>query len=153
MNVTILTDASWDPERNVAGYGYWIASDRGKRPGGAPLKGAIYSSNHAEMAAVVNALYIGLQTELVVPCDKVLFQLDNQHAIGVFTGSIVTRIGKELEILEHFGKLVNDADLIFEFRHVKGHTGGADARSKANQHCDARARTAMRQARQNHHRT
>lgn len=38
MRVTILADASHCPTTKAGGYGYWIASERGKKGAPAPLK-------------------------------------------------------------------------------------------------------------------
>lgn len=40
MKVTIIADASHCGNTGATGYGFWIASDRGKRNGGGPNDGA-----------------------------------------------------------------------------------------------------------------
>lgn len=84
MRVTIIADASFCPDTNVAGYGYWIACERGKDGGGGEMKGRVESSLIAEMQAVVNALYISIRKNLVQANDHVLLQTDCEGAILKF---------------------------------------------------------------------
>lgn len=74
MLVTIIADASYCPNYNVAGYGYWIVCDRGSDGGGGPLgKGnKVENSTVAEMMAIVKALYKACQSNLVQVQDVVL---------------------------------------------------------------------------------
>lgn len=147
MLVTILTDASWDQVRQVGGYGYWIASGRGKRPGGGPFRNRVFSSNQAEMQAAVNALHIALREGLVEAGDMVLFQLDNQHAIRVFGKAQKAVVQQEITIVEHLYNLAEEHELVLNFRHVKGHTNQSENRYVANAHCDRRAKKGMQEAR------
>jgi ribonuclease HI len=86
MRVTIIADASFCPNTNVAGYGYWIATERGKQGGGGEMKGRVEGNIAAEMQAVANALHIALRLTLVQQKDEVLIQTDCMAAIDAFEG-------------------------------------------------------------------
>jgi ribonuclease HI len=142
LNVTIIADASFDLRYKVAGYGYWIASARGKRPGGGLLRADVQSALQAEMMAVCRALHDGVKLRLIEPGDAVLVQTDCQTAIDIFTG--ICKSVKDPLVSGVFEKLCDRHNLRITFRHVKGHTTFLDARYAANRACDARAKEAMR---------
>lgn len=146
MLVTLMTDASHCPRTGAGGFGYWCASERGKRPGGGSLNGVIKDSYEAEMKAVANALKASIDAGLVHENDTVLIQLDN---LGVV--NCISKKNNPREDVEHVLRYIfNYADkyhLKLISRHVKGHSRNTDQRSKANNHCDARAYEGMQQAR------
>lgn len=149
VRATILADASYCPRTGAAGYGYWIASDRGKRGGGNELRHAT-SSGVAEMMAVVNALWVARECGLIMPEDDVLVQTDCQSAIGAFEGKRDCRDVDEQTVLVGFHHVCKLAKVTVRFRHVKGHTSQrthGEARFSANRHCDGRAREHMERAR------
>jgi ribonuclease HI len=146
--VTILADASFCSRTSAAGWGYWIASDRGKLGGGGELKRAT-SSAVAEMMAVVNALDVGLRGFLIQKDDTVLIQTDCQEAIIAFCQG-TSRDVDQTAVLEAYFVRVRAFKLTVRFKHVKGHTSRhthTDARYGANRACDGRARRAMQQMR------
>ncbi len=150
MRVTIIADASFCPKTGVAGYGFWIAGERGKQGGEGAVKGLCDTNSTAEMQALVNALHIAVRAGLVSQGDAVLLQTDCEAAIQAFEG---TR--KRLSELEHATKqamkhLRHTFALSLEYRHVKGHSKSTEARYAANNHCDRGARRAMRKARTLH---
>lgn len=147
MRVTIIADASFCPDTNAAGYGYWIACDRGKTGGGDEMKGRVPSSMVAEMQAVVNALYVAARLSLVQQGDSVLIQTDCLAAIDTFEGRREFLNGNEIEVLKAMSHVRSKLELTILFRHVKGHTRNREARFVTNNLCDERAKTAMRRAR------
>lgn len=149
MLVTILTDASWCPDTGAAGYGYWIASNRGSRPGGNSMRPA-ENPCHAEMMAVANGLAVALKAELVCDGDDVLVQSDSTDAIAGLKGERLryeTFTPAMAEVREYVVKLIADHNLNVTYRHVKGHSNRREARFRANNHCDERAKSHMRRAR------
>lgn len=147
MRATILTDASYCPETFVAGYGYWIASDRGKLGGGGRMQGSsIANSTAAEMMAVANSLWIAAMHQLILPGDQVLMQTDCESAIQAFEWRRKTYIQQEIAACKFVQSLVANG-LAIRFKHVKGHSGIRDPRHIANHMCDKRAKDAMREAR------
>src|SRR3954466_14648311 len=85
MNVTIITDASYCPNTKVAGYGFWIASNRGKFGGGGQMiTTEIVNATAAEMMAVANALHHAAMQEAVQQGDHILFQTDCMGAVDAF---------------------------------------------------------------------
>lgn len=146
MRVTVIADASYCPEHKVGGYGFWIASERGKHGGGGALRCPI-NNIVAEEMAVVNALYIALQVGLVHAQDEVLMQTDCMGAIDAFRGTRNKLQAQEHEVVSTFNNLKERFSLVLEFRHVKGHSNRREARYTTNRLCDRRAKEAMRKAR------
>lgn len=149
MYVTIMTDASMCPETGATGFGFWVACERGKRPGGGPMRTLTRSSNEAEMMAIVNALHQAVKADLVQRYDTVLIQTDSTAAIGAFNGrrAYESLTQGEQRAYDEFHNIRRKVGIVFDFRHVKGHTGIRDQRSMANHMCDKRAKAGMRQAR------
>lgn len=149
MKVTIIADASWCPHESVGGYGFWIASERGKLGGGGELaQGKFVESSHAaEMMALCNALFIALGRDLVQQGDEVLLQTDCMAAIDAFQDRRVYLAAQEHAALKYMKGLQRGHKLILTYRHVKGHTSNPNARSVTNRLCDERAKTSMRVAR------
>lgn len=146
MLVTIMSDASFCPTFNVAGYGYWIASNRGSQAGGGSMRDKVPNSTVAEMQAVVIALHCAIRDKLVLADDRVLIQIDCKPAIlTLLRQAQACDLGKEAERI--FRKYIERYRLEVEFRHVKAHTGNRSKRSVSNAYCDGRAKSAMRIAR------
>lgn len=147
MRVTIIADASFCPDHKVAGYGFWIASERGKQGGGGPMKSSVATNVTAEMMALCNALHEAVRLGLVRASDVVLLQTDCMAAIDAFTGQRMRLIEQESQAVQHLHGLRDKLFLEVQFRHVKGHTGNTEARFVTNKMCDRRAKAAMRRAR------
>lgn len=143
MNVTIISDASWCPRTKAAGYGYWIACERGKVPGGGSLRALCNGSNGAEMMAIVRSIADGLQQGLIQDGDELLVQTDSVAAIGAFKRQRSVG-GEELVAFQTMQKLIEGRRIRLSFKHVKGHTAVQDARSITNRMCDMRAKAGMR---------
>jgi ribonuclease HI len=157
MNVTIIADASYGPDTRGAGYGFWIASERGKRPGGGPIKRQVDGSGAAEMMAICNAVKEALRFELVHPGDKLLLQTDCESAIMAFQNQRQNLTRDEAEAKRVFWETIKGHNLTFFFKHVKGHMTKAKlrhmgitngARYVTNNMCDMRAREGMLAARE-----
>lgn len=147
MRVTIIADASFCPDLKVAGFGYWIASDRGKTGGGGALKGTIANNVVAEMMAVCNGLHQAIFKGLVLAGDEVLLQSDCRPALDAFA-----RVRSKLSEAEHrvvmaLDKLISSGNLDVTYRHVKGHSKDKASRYVANECCDKRAKKHLRKAR------
>ncbi len=147
MLITIIADASHCPETKVAGYGFWIAGQRGKMSGSGAMRELCASSTVAEMQAIVNALHTGISTQLIQSNDHVLCQTDSTAAISGLSGVRVVQNDQEKVTKLLLDQLCNRHILTVEFRHVKGHTGRMEARYASNRHCDIQARREMRMAR------
>jgi len=147
MNVTILADASHCPQTLAGGYGFWIASQRGKLAGSGSLKGRIANSTVAEMMAIANAIHQGIVWGLIRSQDELLIQTDCQAAID---GFMKERKLSETEntVVCHVLKLQNRVQLKVIFKHVKGHTNHSDAKYSSNRVCDRVARRHMKRARE-----
>ena len=147
MRVTIIADASHDPETKAAGYGFWIASQRGKKGGHGAFKERVVNNIAAEMMALLNGLYEACKLGLVQPNDAVLLQTDCMSAIDAFEGRRKRITPQEQELVTYFKHLRSTMNINTDFRHVKGHTAGMDSRSFVNNKCDELAGLAMRRAR------
>lgn len=145
MLVTVMTDASWCPDTHAGGYGFWIACERGKLPGGGPFKVTVRSAGHAEMMAICNAIYDARKNGLVQAGDTVLIQTDCRQAMDVLTQRV--HVGYK-DIIDYFQDVTTRGRLVVRFRHVKAHTANSDNRSVANKMCDLRAKAGMREARE-----
>lgn len=147
MLVTIMTDASHCQQTKAGGYGFWIASGRGKMPGGGSFKDNPRSSTAAEMMAVGNSLYMGIKNRLVQKGDTVLIQTDCLAVIQAFEGNREVTHEQELDVYKLVKTLQERLGLAINFRHVKGHSHDKNPRYVANNHCDKRAKAGMREAR------
>ena len=148
MNITIITDASHCHRTLAAGYGYWIASERGKFGGGNALRGHIATSTLAEMMSLVNAVYIAVAKGIVLKSDHILLQNDCEAALHALDGSRKKLSNKERKVRKSLYKLKNEVGFTLSFRHVKGHTGLAEARYVTNELCDRRAKAGLQKARE-----
>lgn len=147
MNITVLADASFCPDHKVGGYGFWIASARGKVGGGAPFRGRISTNICAEMMAVCNAVHKGAQLKLIQHGDILLVQTDCMAAIDAFTGIRNNLCEQEIEAKRYMISLIDRLKLRVHYKHVKGHTGRRESRFVSNEICDSIARTHMQEAR------
>lgn len=148
MNVTLLCDASYCPDYKVAGYGYWIASQRGKIGGAGKIVDDVEDTNTAEMMAICNTIWHGVGHKLIERGDRLLIQTDSLAAIDRLRGQKVVTITKQqTTVLEYYEKVVRRLELEVVLRHVKAHTINKEARFVANRMCDKRAKEQMRAAR------
>jgi ribonuclease HI len=144
MLITINTDASWR-ERH-AGYAFWIVCDAGKIQKAGKIKKLVDNSAIAEMMCIANALHT-LKHSRFSEITKVIINTDSQHCIdrlGIgakFKDSSTDEcLFTMMEICLKLGKSIRDMHSIFEFRHVKAHSGKKDSRSFVNEWCDREAK-------------
>lgn len=149
MNVTILSDASYCSKHKVAGYGFWIACHRGKLGGGGIIEEDVDDVNAAEMMAVANSIWHGLNASLICKGDNLLIQSDSLGAIDRLRGRNVTITQQQLRVIGYYEKVVSRLELTVRFKHVKAHTSREEARFVANRMCDKRAKENLRAARRN----
>lgn len=147
MLVTIMTDASVCPTLHVGGFGYWIASGRGKEGGGAPFKTVTKDSYNGELKAVVCSLHIAIKRGFVCTGDTVLVQLDNINVVNILNRDFTPTREDIIPLWDAVLSMVNSYQLKLQSRHVKGHTTRTESRYKSNACCDDRAREAMIKAR------
>lgn len=147
MLVTIIADASYCPDTGAAGYGFWIASARGRRAGSGSVRKAVTTSVSAEMMAMVNGFHQACAWGLVQKSDKVLLQTDCQSAINAFQNMRFRMNAEEVAVVAKMRVIAATYDVETSFRHVKGHTSGKTPRAWVNNECDRLAGAAMRVAR------
>lgn len=142
MIVTVMSDASRCPETGISGYGYWIASDRGKKGGGGAFKSnRVDSIELAEIKAAVNAVFVAIRDGLLLSGDFLILQIDSMIAI-----SALKRKKHHSENGQRAIDLFVDLTkgIRVSVRHVKAHTTRKGSRYKANGHCDQIAKNYMR---------
>lgn len=147
MLVTLMTDASLCHKTGAAGFGYWCASDRGKRAGGNIIKGVVKDSYEAEFKGVANSLQASINAGLIAEGDRVLVQLDNLGVVNCINDKNNKPRHDLVEVMRFITNTAKKHRLKIVCRHVKGHTNLTDNRYLANDHCDVRAKKAMREAR------
>ena len=107
----------------------------------------IENNNTAEMMAICNTIWEGINKGIIQRGDTLLIQSDCLSAMEKIKGVQRTNTVQEDAVLEYFEKTVRRNELSVRFRHVRGHTGKVEARFVANRMCDKRAKAAMRTAR------
>lgn len=140
MDATIITDASWCPDSQAAGWACWIRyDDQTLVKHAAAFKKPMPSSEHAEFCAVVNSVAIAI-LKAPAPLGGLLIQTDCMNV--VFRMRLQSRALLALEL----PKLkIPEVVLV---RHVKGHVKNpTKARNWCNNWCDAEAKKMMREAR------
>lgn len=147
MQITIICDASWDPFTHAAGYGFWIASARGKLGGGGAFNNSVDDATIAELCAIGNSLAVGVKDGLIQTGDRVLVQSDCVAALNLLAGRRSPRAGQERNAADIIESRIQQYYLLMQYRHIKGHTLRDDRRSVANRLCDERAKTEMRKQR------
>lgn len=145
---TIIADASYCNETRVAGYGYWIASDRGKLGGGGRMTTEqVVTSTAAEVMAIANSIHHAIAAGLVQEGDELLVQTDCQGAINAFMRLRPNLAQQEQHAVKYVEGLEERFKLKIRYKHVEGHSSKPGARFVANHMCDKRAKEAMRAAR------
>ena len=146
MRVTIIADASFCPNTHAAGYGFWIASQRGKRGGSGGIKTHVVNNIASEMMALINGLHKAQKWGLVQTGDQVLLQTDCQSAISAFEGRRNKISNQECELVQYMLKFIAAVGIQVTYKHVKGHTVGEMSKAPRhyiNNQCDKWAYQAM----------
>lgn len=147
MWITVIADASFCPDTGKAGYGYWIASQRGKLGGDGVLLDEPVNNVSAEMMALLMALHDARESGILHNNDAILLQTDCYPAIDAFQGARRNISAQERMLVRYFKEIVARYCIHIRFKHVKGHTENPEARFVTNKICDLRARKRMREAR------
>jgi ribonuclease HI len=143
MLITINTDASCSEA--YGGYAFWIVCDAGKIQKAGKIKAEIKGSQQAEMMCIANALHT-LKHSKFKSISKVIINTDSTPCIQALTGFKSSWEGAKeclftmMEICIANGKSIREVSEMFEFRHVKAHTGKKDKRSFVNEWCDKEAK-------------
>lgn len=146
MLVTVIADASYDHPTRAGGFGYWAVSQRGRHSGGGPFKSLSRNSGIAEMMAVINGVHMAFVHQIAFPGDVILAQTDCMSAIQAFEGKRLLQEDERI-LADGLKTLLQVKNATVRFKHVKGHTNGAEPRLWVNNHCDAQAKQGMQEAR------
>lgn len=148
MFVTIITDASFCHTTGIAGYAYWITSDRGGAPGSGVLPIKVSSSLDAEIYSVVNAITEAYNKGFICDNDTLLIQNDCIPALTILLTSSSPQENKKhkgtAEAHYTFYRFLKAHGLTAHFKHVKGHTSEPGQRYASNRFCDTEAKAQMR---------
>ena len=111
------------------------------------MQNPIDTSNAAEAAALVNAMFFACMSGIAAQGDHVLLQSDCTGAIAALESKRTELSKDERAARKRFYELKKEYGVTVSFRHVKGHTNRTEARYVTNNLCDQRAKTGMRLAR------
>lgn len=124
MWVTIYTDASWFPEQNKGGWGFWAKSDKGRLTQHGELPKWVVCNNSAEMAAILIGIAEVLET-WTNDVDGILVCTDSLTAIHYlkYRPDGVDELNRNdwLEIRKRLHGLLDTQRVKIKMRHVKGH--------------------------------
>lgn len=144
-DLSLFTDASFDPRRKLGTWAFWCRGNKAFHEGGGILKGAIKSSNEAEIKAIVNSVHYLINNDVLQQGDSVLIQTDSVVAVKFYMHSF--RHASLCEVRDRFDALIADYNIEYQIRHVKGHVTAGEARHYVNNRCDAIAKHFLQQAR------
>lgn len=142
QRATLFVDASYCPETRVGAWACWWKVDSIRRSGSGVFRVPMPDSTTAEACALARALHAYASHEAMPR--RVLAQTDCLGAINVFRPAPPRMTALAIEAR----RLVAGLPLVIEYRHVRGHQGGASPRSWVNEWCDGVARQLMRRARE-----
>ena len=149
MLVTINTDASFHPKLKYGAYAFWAICNDFKITKSGVFKRKCISSDDAEARCIINALKVILLAHKGIT--KIIINTDSLNAIALITNDkerIRKYIGKNLVMWKHirsgYHETIKGRKVKIEFRHVKAHSGIADARSYVNEWCDIEAKRQLR---------
>lgn len=162
--VTIFADASYDYRSRAGGWAAWVkAGSQQGQYGHGILKVDADGPMQAEMAALANGLHLARSMGTLQPGTPVLLQSDCMLALQLILsccdgagnsaasgGLPVTKLKavspnrRAIPALQLILDMAKELGLRVWVRHVKGHSGGDDARSFVNSECDRLARADMR---------
>lgn len=145
MLITVMSDASFCPTTKAAGYGYWIACDRGKIAGSGAFRVDVPSSGVAELLAAVNAIDRACKEGLVEKGDMILVQSDCLSAVKAFSFGRNRNSFCDLawQGMLHVFNLRREIGFKLKGKHVKGHSANISSRFASNNLCDQKAYEAM----------
>lgn len=140
MRATVITDASFCPRTQAAGWAAWIRLDGRKDPikQYGSFKEPVATSRDAEMLAAINGVFIAAKEGAT----QVLVQTDCLAVVHMFEGITVNRAIKEA-----FTRARTKAGILgitVSAKHVRGHTNDPASRSWVNRWCDEQAGKEMR---------
>jgi ribonuclease HI len=146
--ITINTDASFSPEKKVGGYAFYIVCDLFKIQKGGMFKCSPKTSIEAEMMCMANALHTLLNQPELPSTKLIVINSDCLHSFEKIKLKSQSEVGKKVaQILRQLRlktSIKGNIKPLYEFRHVKAHSGKNDARSFVNEWCDKEAKKWMR---------
>lgn len=148
--VTVNTDAGFFSFDRVGSYAYWIRGHGITLKGSGMLKHKCESPWHAEMKAMINALY-AIRANGHPPIIGFIFNRDNINAISGSKGhELKKRLKSEISYFkidaiarmgkQQFQNITKTQKEYAIFRHVKAHSDVQDKRSYVNRWCDSECR-------------
>lgn len=147
-NITICTDASYDPDLKIGTWACYIRSNDRIAKTGAVIKTDVENSTEAERIGVANAMWIASQM-VDLSKHRIILYCDNESAMkptrpSTKTGRKKQRAKMQLEFYENnIHKYLKQA-LAYDVRHVKGHMDRTKRHKMLKRHhiqdwCDKKA--------------
>jgi len=144
---TIYTDASYDEKLRIGTYGYYIKCNNGKLEGNGAVKD-VHNTVHAEMIAIYKGIKAAIEKWPELPgvfvntdnmdCCKLMWPWIKHKRMNNINGPP----GKVKQLIKQaLGKRWD------RYKHVKGHTGRDDIRSRVNKIVDRSAHKTLKSAR------
>lgn len=127
---TVVTDASWCPNQNVAGWAVWLVCNGERHKQYGAFKGIIRKPHEAEMKAIINGIYIASK----------IFEPQHYHVVTDCTGAI-HKLSFDADWKKVMNKILESNSITFA--HVKAHSSNKDKRSYVNSWCYKHAKEAM----------
>jgi ribonuclease HI len=147
--ITINTDASFHPKHRVGGYAFYLVSDFFRIQKGGMFKTKPWNPIDAEMMCMANALHTLLAQKELPEAKWIIINSDCLWSFDLIKRKGKNDLGRYVAKLLREVRMRTSSGIImpkFEFRHVKAHSGVADARSIVNEWCDKEAKKWMRRA-------
>lgn len=137
--INITSDASFDRKTYKAGFGFMITSENFKLYKHGLLKGNPCTSLEAEIMAIENAMINLLAQPEYKGNEFVLIHTDCVGAIKKITDPKCDLTRRVNKLWRKLGTKKGNAS----FKHIKGHSGEDDSKSRIQQWCDTKAREAL----------
>lgn len=132
---TINTDASYNHNKKIGGYGIWIKNDDFNIKVSGQFKSEVNDSNESEIKALINAFYL-LENKNVFD-NIIVVNCDNSVVRGIVNNNVISE------------RFKNEGKLLIEFikkykkvyaKNIKGHKSNFNKRQFVNNWCDKASR-------------
>ena len=135
--LTINCDASWNPNKSIGGWAFWISHSSGRFKRWGEFKNPVTDSNEAEIKACCNALYFVMSGNNFNALKLIIINCDN---------SVVRDIINKKKINDRYkaeGNKLLDLCSKYELviaKVIKGHKTNYNPRQYVNNWCDEYSR-------------
>lgn len=149
MVITINTDASFSYKHKIGSFACWVVCNRFKIKHSDLLKKKVDSATRAECMAIMNALHMVFQYNMV-GVRMIIVNTDSMNAKHVFEDDQekIKKYRLRDYYMQFYGRFTKmkkmafhpDQKVEFQFRHVKAHQDTDTPRTYINDWCDKEAK-------------